>query len=81
MRNSGAGYDCGSDVWSLGLLAYYLGTGGRTLVGQTRELQPPGSTGANTTPDHLQQHYRQLAQRHGLHERWPLLHDLVVRMY
>ena len=83
MRNTGLGFEQSGDVWGLGAVLHYLSTGS-PLVASSRELQPPliPTSPSNSGPaaeDREQQLFRQLLQRHQLHERSPVLYDLIER--
>lgn len=68
-RNSGLGYQPISDVWGVGLVLYFLATGGLCPFESFRE--------ANQLA--VEDKLLGVLDRHGLHERLPMLHDLIER--
>jgi serine/threonine protein kinase len=87
-RNSGMGFEASSDVWSLGMVMYYLACGGACMIEDPRDLllMSPERTSSlgpgqasGQTEDESQQLMHTLSQRHGLQERSPVLYDFVDR--
>jgi serine/threonine protein kinase len=70
MRNTGQNYAAGSDLWSLGMVMYLIGTGGHT----------PFDSYSQACEISGEDELRRQLEKHGLHERLPQLHDLVERV-
>jgi serine/threonine protein kinase len=72
MKNTGVGYQPHSDLWSLGLVVYFISTGGYCPVESHQQAVESVKAG--------DQEVRKLLERHFLHERFPMIHDLVERL-
>ena len=70
-RRNGQRFQACSDVWSLGLTIYYIASGGQLPFESFKQ-----ACDAAVNPDYR----RQCLEKHGLHQRLPMLHDLVERL-
>lgn len=70
-RRHGVRYQACSDVWSLGLTIYFMASGGH-LPFDSHQQACEAANNAELR--------RQCLEKHGLHERLPMLYDLVERL-
>jgi serine/threonine protein kinase len=71
MRKTGLNFHEASDIWSLGLIIYYLATGGQTPFESRKQV-----CDANISSELR----RSCLEKHGLHNRNPVLFDLIERL-
>jgi serine/threonine protein kinase len=72
MKNTGVGYFPFSDYWSLALVIYFISTGGSCPIESHHHAKDLMSSGDEET--------RKVLEKHCLHERAPMVHDLVERL-
>lgn len=70
-KNRGVGFQALSDAWSIGLVLYYIGTGGQCLFDSHKSAR-------EAIIDNDKR--RQYLEKNGLHERNPVLYDLIERL-
>jgi serine/threonine protein kinase len=70
-KNRGVGFQALSDAWSIGLVLYFIGTGGQCLFDSHKSAR-------EAIIDNDKR--RQYLEKNGLHERNPVLYDLIERL-